>query len=138
DIGNLCHLVLKTHTKLKQKERKDYAFSYFQKLGFENLDRLWHSYANELSLGMARRVSLALALLNQPQILICDEITASLDKENASKIISILEELKNTTALVCITHDLNLVNSLADEILMLEKNSSNLYSLNEFLRYYNA
>ncbi|MEE6538237.1 hypothetical protein VWM66_10785, partial [Campylobacter jejuni] len=35
DIGNLCHLVLKTHTKLKQKERKDYAFSYFQKLGFE-------------------------------------------------------------------------------------------------------
>ncbi|EAI3264259.1 ABC transporter ATP-binding protein, partial [Campylobacter jejuni] len=44
----------------------------------------------------------------------------------------------NTTALVCITHDLNLVNSLADEILMLEKNSSNLYSLNEFLRYYNA
>ncbi|ECL4588943.1 ATP-binding cassette domain-containing protein [Campylobacter coli] len=138
DIGNLCHLVLKTHTKLKQKERKDYAFSYFQKLGFENLDRLWHSYANELSLGMARRVSLALALLNQPQILICDEITASLDKENASKIISILEELKNTAALVCITHDLNLVNSLADEILMLEKNSSNLYSLDEFLRYYNA
>ncbi|HED7664295.1 TPA: ABC transporter ATP-binding protein [Campylobacter jejuni] len=138
DIGNLCHLVLKTHTKLKQKERKDYAFSYFKKLGFENLDRLWHSYANELSLGMAIRVSLALALLNQPQILICDEITASLDKENASKIISILEELKNNTALVCITHDLNLVNSLADEILMLEKNSSNLYSLDEFLRYYNA
>lgn len=61
-----------------------------------------------------------------------------MDKENASKIISILEELKNTAALVCITHDLNLVNSLADEILMLEKNSSNLYSLDEFLRYYNA
>lgn len=138
DIGNLCHLVLKTHTKLKQKERKDYAFSYLYKLGFEDLDRLWHSYVNELSLGMARRVSLALALLNKPQILICDEITASLDKENASKIISILEELKNTTALVCITHDLNLVNSLADEILMLEKNDSNLYDLDEFLRHFHA
>ncbi|HDZ4937090.1 TPA: ABC transporter ATP-binding protein [Campylobacter jejuni] len=138
DIGNLCHLVLKTHTKLKQKERKDYAFSYLYKLGFEDLDRLWHSYVNELSLGMARRVSLALALLNKPQILICDEITASLDKENVSKIISILEELKNTTALVCITHDLNLVNSLADEILMLEKSDSNLYDLDEFLRYFHA
>ncbi|HEF9735763.1 TPA: ABC transporter ATP-binding protein [Campylobacter coli] len=138
DIGNLCHLVLKTHTKLKQKERKDYAFSYFQKLGFENLDRLWHSYANELSLGMARRVSLALALLNQPQILICDEITASLDKKNASKIISILEELKNTTALVCITHDLNLVNSLADEVLFLEKNQAQLFRVDEFLRIYHA
>ncbi|HDZ5095116.1 TPA: ABC transporter ATP-binding protein [Campylobacter jejuni] len=138
DIGNLCHLVLKTHTKLKQKERKNYAFSYLHKLGFEDLDRLWHSYANELSLGMARRVSLALALLNKPQILICDEITASLDKENVSKIISILEELKNTTALVCITHDLNLVNSLADEILMLEKSDSNLYDLDEFLRYFHA
>lgn len=138
DVGNLCHLVLKTHTKLSKKERKDYAFSYFEKLGFEDRDNLWHSYANELSLGMARRVSLALALLNKPEILICDEITASLDEENRAKIIAILEELKKNTALVCITHDLNLVHSLGDEILMLEKKGSNLYSLDEFLRHFNA
>ncbi|ECQ8787546.1 ABC transporter ATP-binding protein [Campylobacter coli] len=138
DIGNLCHLVLKTHTKLNQKDRKRYAFDLLEKLGFDDVDLLWHSYANELSLGMARRVSLALALLSKPQILICDEITASLDKENVQKIIQILKKLKNTLGLVCITHDLNLVNSLADEVLFLEKNQAQLFRVDEFLRIYHA
>ena len=134
NIGNLFHLVLKTHTNFNQKTRKDYAFSYLQRLGFEDVDLLWHSYAHELSLGMARRVSLALALLNQPQILICDEITSSLDEENAQKIIEILKELKKTKGLICITHDLKLVHSLADEILLLEKNNSKTYQFNDFLK----
>lgn len=138
DIGNLFHLFLKTHTKLNKKDRKAYAFSLLEKLGFENIDLLWHSYANELSLGMARRVSLALALLNKPQILICDEITASLDEENAQKIIQILKELKNSVGLICITHDLNLSVALADEVLFLEKSGAKLFKINEFLRLNNA
>lgn len=138
DIGNLFHLILKTHTKLNRKDHKRYAFDLLEKLGFDDIDLLWHSYANELSLGMARRVSLALTLLSKPQILICDEITASLDKENVQKIIQILKELKNTLGLVCITHDLNLVNSLADEVLFLEKNQAQLFKADEFLRIYHA
>ena len=138
NMGDLFHLILKTHTKFNKKERKDYAFFYLQRLGFKDIDLLWHSYANELSLGMARRVGLALALLSKPQILICDEITASLDEENREKIIQILKELKNTIALLCITHDLKLVYSLADEVLILEKNSSNFYTFEEFLKAYNA
>ncbi|MBM0637307.1 ATP-binding cassette domain-containing protein [Campylobacter sp. VicNov18] len=134
DIGKLCDLVLKTHTNFTKKERKDYAFSYLQKLGFENLDLLWHSYANELSLGMARRVSLALALFNKPQILICDEITASLDEENIQKIMQILKEFKKDKALVCITHDLNLVRCLGDEILLLSKDEPKCYDLDQFLK----
>lgn len=138
DIGNLFHLILKTHTQLSQKDRKAFAFDLLEKLGFENIDLLWHSYANELSLGMARRVSLALALLNKPQILICDEITASLDEENAQKIIQILKELKNSVGLICITHDLNLSTTLADEVLFLEKNKAKLFKIDEFLRLNNA
>ncbi|WP_232364907.1 ATP-binding cassette domain-containing protein [Campylobacter aviculae] len=138
DIGKLCSLILKTHTNLNQKGYKQYAFSYFERLGFENLDLLWHSYPYELSVGMARRVSLALALLNKPEILICDEVTASLDLENTQKMIQILKDLKKDIALVCITHDLNLIRFLADEVLMLEKDQANLYTLDEFLGIYNA
>ncbi|EAK3615669.1 ABC transporter ATP-binding protein, partial [Campylobacter coli] len=45
---------------------------------------------------------------------------------------------KNTLGLVCITHDLNLVNSLADEVLFLEKNQAQLFRVDEFLRIYHA
>ncbi|MGH2267969.1 ATP-binding cassette domain-containing protein [Campylobacter taeniopygiae] len=138
DIGKLCFFILKTHTNLNQKEYKKYVFSYFEKLGFENLDLLWHSYPHELSVGMARRVSLALALLHKPEILICDEVNASLDEKNNQKIIQILKELKKDIALVCITHDLHLVHSLADEILLIEKDQTKLYTLDQFLGNINA
>ncbi|MBZ7936092.1 ABC transporter ATP-binding protein [Campylobacter sp. B0100352/1] len=138
DLGKLCSFILKTHTNLNQKEYKKYVFSYFEKLGFENLDLLWHSYPHELSVGMARRVSLALALLHKPEILICDEVNASLDEKNNQKIIQILKELKKDIALVCITHDLHLVHSLADEILLIEKDKTKLYTLDQFLGNMNA
>ncbi|WP_246023123.1 ATP-binding cassette domain-containing protein [Campylobacter estrildidarum] len=138
DIGKLCSLILKTHTNLNQKEYKKYVFSYFEKLGFDNLDLLWHSYPYELSVGMARRASLALALLHKPQILICDEVTASLDAKNTQKIIEILKELKKDIGLICITHDLYFIRSLADEVLVLEKERANFYTLNAFLGIYNA
>ncbi|MBZ7942166.1 ATP-binding cassette domain-containing protein [Campylobacter molothri] len=138
DIGKLCSLILKTHTNLNQNEYKKYVFSYFEKLGFENLDLLWHSYPYELSVGMARRVSLALALLHKPEVLICDEISASLDEKNNQKIIEILKDLKKDIALVCITHDLHLANSLADKFLLIEKDQVKLYTSNLFLEKNNA
>ncbi|MBZ7938759.1 ABC transporter ATP-binding protein [Campylobacter sp. W0014] len=138
DIGKLCFFILKTHTNLNQKEYKKYVFSYFEKLGFEKLDLLWHSYPHELSVGMARRVSLALALLHKPEILICDEVNASLDEKNNQKIIQILKELKKDIALVCITHDLDLAHSLTDEILLIEKDQTKLYTLDQFLGNINA
>lgn len=121
DIGNMFHIVLKTHTKLDTKQRKQKAFECLKNLGFKDLDLLWHSYAHQLSVGMLRRVNLALALVCEPKYLICDEITASLDKENELRISKLLTEFKKQMNLILITHDLNLAKNLSDEILLLDK-----------------
>lgn len=121
DVGNMFHIVLKTHTNLDKKQRKQKTFECFESLGFKDLDLLWHSYAHQLSVGMIRRVHLALALVCEPEYLICDEITSSLDKENELRIFKLLEQFKKQTNLILITHDLNLAKNLSDEILLLGK-----------------
>ena len=138
DIGALFHLFLKSNTNLNAKQRKAYALSYLEKMGFKDINLLWHSYANELSLGMARRVSLAFGLLSKPKILICDEITASLDKQSLEKIKQILKDFKNNGSLLCITHDFEFIKDFADDVLVLEKDKNSLFSVNDFLRLYNA
>jgi len=121
DLGAVFDIILKTHTNLNTKERKQHAFFYLRNLGFENLDLLWHSYIHQLSVGMARRVTLALALSLEPELLICDEITASLDDKNQEKINTFLQELKTKLNIVFITHDLAFAKSFCNRVLFMQK-----------------
>ncbi len=78
-------------------------------------------YPRELSGGEKQRVAIARALAAHPSVLLCDEITASLDVSTQAAIVALLEELKATgLALLFITHNLALVHSIADRILVLE------------------
>ncbi|MCX2682672.1 ATP-binding cassette domain-containing protein [Campylobacter sp. MIT 21-1685] len=121
DVGALFHLLLKTHTNLNTKERKRKAFECLESLGFAELELLWHSYVFELSVGMARRVSLALALVCEPKFLLCDEITSSLDEENTKKIVQILKNIKANKACIFATHDLKIAKELSDRVLVLQQ-----------------
>ena len=112
NLGDLFHIVLKTHTNLNAKERKSKAFECMQMLGLKDLELLWHSFAHQFSTGMARRIQLALALSSSPKYLICDE-------------------------LILITHDFNLL-SLCDELLLFEKGSAKQFKVQEFLNSQNA
>lgn len=79
------------------------------------------SYPHQLSGGMLQRVSIAMALLNSPQILIADEPTSNLDVTIQKKIIETLKNLKKRfdLSLIFITHNLNLVSEFADRIYIL-------------------
>jgi peptide/nickel transport system ATP-binding protein len=78
-------------------------------------------YPRELSGGEKQRVAIARALAARPSLLLCDEITSSLDVSTQAAIVALLEELKATgLALLFITHNLALVHSIADRILVLE------------------
>jgi peptide/nickel transport system ATP-binding protein len=78
-------------------------------------------YPRELSGGEKQRVAIARALAARPSVLLCDEITSSLDVSTQAAIVALLEELKATgLALLFITHNLALVHSIADRILVLE------------------
>ena len=84
-------------------------------------DRVFDSYPHELSGGMKQRALIALSLVLEPEVLIMDEPTASLDLLMQRSIISLLESLKEEydLTLVFITHDLPLVTRLSDRIAVL-------------------
>jgi peptide/nickel transport system ATP-binding protein len=79
-------------------------------------------YPADLSGGEKQRVAIARALAPRPELLVCDEITSSLDVSIQAAVVSLLEELqRDGLALLFITHNLALVNSFADRILVLER-----------------
>jgi peptide/nickel transport system ATP-binding protein len=76
-----------------------------------------------LSGGQKQRVCIARALAAEPRILICDEVTASLDYLIAHEIVELLRDLKRTRNLACllITHDFEIVEALADRVAVLRR-----------------
>ena len=82
--------------------------------------RLMDRYPNELSGGQRQRIAIARALLAQPEILICDEVTSALDVSVQASIVELLRKLlADGLAMVFVTHNLAVVRSIADDIIVL-------------------
>ncbi|GAA1668711.1 hypothetical protein GCM10009745_08930 [Kribbella yunnanensis] len=76
---------------------------------------------SRLSGGELQRAALARAVLAEPDVLICDEITTALDDDGTALVVDLLTELKNRgTALVWIGHDLGLVAAVTDHVLVID------------------
>ena len=69
----------------------------FKKMGLIN--RIGH-YPSELSVGEMQRIAIARALINQPQIILADEPTGSLDQSTAKEVFDVLYKLKNSNRLI--------------------------------------
>lgn len=80
-------------------------------------------YAHQLSSGLCQRAMMAIALTGDPELLIADEPTGSLDLTRQAQIISLLKERQADTglAMVFITHDLGLAAAVADELLIVHE-----------------
>ena len=77
-------------------------------------------YPSELSGGEQQRVAIARALLKNPNILIADEPTSSLDLDNATMILDLLKEISETKLVIVVSHDISLIKPYADRIILLE------------------
>ncbi|MDD4532290.1 MAG: ABC transporter ATP-binding protein [Bacilli bacterium] len=102
----------------KRKLDSEYYNYLIKKL---NLDQIINEKVNYLSGGEKQRVSLARALINKPQIIICDEPTGNLDSRNADQVLSILRQfLSADKIIIIVTHDKNVAHK-CDRILELQE-----------------
>lgn len=95
----------------------------FTMVGLENLSHRKKSYPHQISGGQRQRLMLAMAISNNPNILIADEPTTALDKIWEGEIMKLLKDLQSKTnmAILLITHDLSLVKHYADNIFIMQK-----------------
>lgn len=92
-------------------------------LQFLNILELKNDYVRNLSGGEKQRVAIARCLLNDSDIILCDEPTGSLDEINSIQVFEILKELSKTKLVIVVTHDQELANEFADYIFNFRKNS---------------
>ena len=87
--------------------------------------RVMNMLPDQLSGGERQRVAIARALVCEPRILLCDEITSALDVSVQASIVRLLGELQQTQelSLLFVTHNMGLVRSIADRVMVLEKGS---------------
>ena len=82
-----------------------------------NIDSLKHSLVSTLSKGEKQRLSIAIALMNDSKVILADEITSALDKENKEIILNLLKELSKDRLVILSTHDDTIINSFNDCII---------------------
>jgi len=114
--------VLFIHKGLNKIEARKRTLELLSLVGIPNPKRRLNAYPHELSGGQRQRVMIAMALANDPDLLIADEPTTALDVTIQAQILHLLKDIqkKMGMALLLITHDLNIVRPMADHICVMK------------------
>jgi oligopeptide/dipeptide ABC transporter ATP-binding protein len=104
--------------KTTKAEAKRRAIEVMKEVGIPQAEKRFYQYPFEFSGGMRQRIVIAIALIADPDILICDEPTTALDVTIQAQILELINKLKRDRHLSCIfiTHDLGVVANMADRI----------------------
>lgn len=121
-IGHQIAETLILHQKLNINQAKKEAVRLLKLTGIKNASQRYKSYPFELSGGQRQRVMIAMAIANNPDLLIADEPTTALDVTIAAQILELLKELKNklNMAIIFISHDLNIIRQIADDVVVMK------------------
>jgi oligopeptide/dipeptide ABC transporter ATP-binding protein len=121
-VGAQIEETLRIHDKsLSSKGAEARAVELLELVGIPNAVERVHSYPHEFSGGMRQRVVIAIAMANQPEVIIADEPTTALDVTVQAQILEVLQTALQETgaAMVMITHDLGVVAGIADRVLVM-------------------
>jgi peptide/nickel transport system ATP-binding protein len=112
---------LQTHRGLTRRQARARALGLLEAVGLPDPQTRLDSYPHQLSGGQRQRVMIAIALACDPELLIADEPTTSLDVTTQAQIIDLVRELQRDfgTAVVWISHDIGVVGQVADDVTVL-------------------
>ena len=120
-VGDQIIEAILTHQDVGKPVAKRRAIELLQQVGIPHAEERVEDYPHQFSGGMRQRAMIAMALANNPDILIADEPTTALDVTIQAQIIELIDKLKDefNSAVVLITHDLGVVAEIANEIIVM-------------------
>jgi ABC-type microcin C transport system duplicated ATPase subunit YejF len=122
-IGDQIAEPIRFHRKVSKSEAKKRVLELLKLVHIPDPERRMKSYPHEMSGGQRQRVMIAMALANDPELLIADEPTTALDVTIQAQILKLLRELKGRIGLsiVFISHDLGIVRRFADRVAVMRR-----------------
>ncbi len=117
-IGEQLIEAIRCHRPITKPDALAHAIELLRQVHIPNPEARVHNYPHEMSGGMRQRVSIAMSLANDPELIIADEPTTALDVTVQAQILSLLSELRRVRnlAMIFITHDFGVVAQLCDRV----------------------
>lgn len=117
-VGDQLVEAIRSHYSISGAEGRKKAIDLLRAVRIPNPEKRISDYPHEMSGGMRQRVGIAMALANDPDIIIADEPTTALDVTVQAQILALLDDLRKTRglAIVFITHDFGVVAQLCDRV----------------------
>ena len=117
-VGDQIVEAIQSHHRVSDSEARGRALDLLKAVRIPNAERRMSDYPHELSGGMRQRIGIAMALVNDPDLIIADEPTTALDVTVQAQILSLLDDLRRErdVAIMFITHDFGVVAQLCDRV----------------------
>ena len=106
------------HPRMSKGEMRDRALEMLRRVNIPRPEQTLSSYPHQLSGGQLQRIMIAIALINDPRLLLADEPTTALDVTIQAQILKLMNDLKeqNDTSIIMITHDLGVIAETCEEV----------------------
>ncbi|MCX4769655.1 ABC transporter ATP-binding protein [Streptomyces sp. NBC_01260] len=120
-VGGQIVEAYRVHNKVSKKIARTRAIEMLDRVGIPEPHKRVDAHPHEFSGGMRQRAMIAMALVNNPELLIADEPTTALDVTVQAQILDLIRDLQKEfgSAVIMITHDLGVVAEMADELLVM-------------------
>jgi peptide/nickel transport system ATP-binding protein len=120
-IGDQLSEAMQLHEDVSKRQARQRALDLLKAVGIPRAERRIDDYPHQFSGGMRQRVMIAMALINNPDLLIADEPTTALDVTTQAQILTLIERLQHEfgSAVIMITHDLGVVAEIADDVVVM-------------------
>jgi peptide/nickel transport system ATP-binding protein len=120
-VGRQLVEAIQLHRDVSKRQAKARALELLTAVGIPRAERRIDDYPHQFSGGMRQRVMIAMALVNDPDLLIADEPTTALDVTTQAQILELMNRLQREfgSAIIMITHDLGVIAEIADEVVVM-------------------